>query len=52
MEIEVINDGSAVLVKADGHRSMPLSWPEANRLQDDLRRACVDAGITLLRTGK
>jgi hypothetical protein len=36
-----------VSVLQDGRAVLTMSWPEANKLQADLRRACVAAGITL-----
>lgn len=27
--------------------SVVMSWPEANRIQYELRQACVDAGLTV-----
>lgn len=30
--------------------TMTLTWPEANKVQAELRQACVDAGITVRGT--
>jgi hypothetical protein len=45
-DVEVVPQGNIVYLMSDGIR-FAISWPEANKLQEDLRRACVDAGITL-----
>jgi hypothetical protein len=45
--IEVALYEGGVHIRLPNDKCTVLSWPEANKLQADLRRICVEAGITL-----
>lgn len=47
MSVQVVTSANTVRVIQDGNQVMELTWPEANKLQADLRHVCTAAGITL-----
>lgn len=38
---------SLIIIRGDGHGIIGMSFPEANKLQEDIRRALVIEGVTL-----
>lgn len=45
-DVEVWPQGNIIYLMSDGVQ-FAITFPEANKLQEDLRRICVEAGITL-----
>lgn len=47
--VQIKDDGELYLVVGDGQlvEEIKLSWPEANRLQAEVRTLCVHAGLTI-----
>lgn len=47
VEVQPDPDDQHVVYLRGSDATLALSWPEANKLQYDLRQACIAAGITL-----